>query len=283
VVQSQTATTTATTIPANTVVPAPSSMLKAPPAAALPYFTIVPAPSAMLTALPAATLHPPAAYSLLDATSTDPTLWDAASTALPDAVCTVTTFPDSSRTASTNPAADPVNASLTDDEVPIELRPQQPPEELTAEDIRQLWPVVKNNMLCYVSPRFEYYYYHACTQKHLGQKIHDAHQPYCPRGQKKSRKGVLQLQSQSTLTPEQLHAGEAFLDLYQEQATIEASLQSSWQNTHCVDVAGELDDDGNSPSDDDPDDPDYKPPASSCHTRPLEESDSDVEEPVAGR
>jgi len=143
-------------------------------------------------------------------------------------------------------------------------------------------------MLFYVSTRNEYYYCHACTQKHLGQKMCDAHQPYCPYGQKKSWKGVLQSQSQLTLTPKQLRAGEEFLDLYQEQATIEASLQSSQlqssqQNTHCVDDAGEPDDGGKSLSDDDPDDPDYKPPASSCHTRPPEESDSDVEEPVARR
>jgi len=38
------------------------------------------------------------------------------------------------------------------------------------------------------------------------------------------------------LTPEQLQAGEAFLDLYQEQVTIEASLESSWQGQNAPHV-----------------------------------------------
>ena len=98
----------------------------------------------------------------------------------------------------------------------------------------------------------------------------------------------MQSQTQLTLTPDQLRAGEEFLDLYQEQATIEASLQSSClqssrQNTHCVDDAGEPDDGGKLLSDDDPDDPDYKPPASAHHTNPMENSDSDFEVLVSGR
>jgi len=117
--------------------------------------------------------------------------------------------------------------------------------------------------------------------------MHDAHKDYCPHGQKKpvqkSLKGVLQFQPPSNLTLEQLHVGEAFLDLYQEQATIEASLQSSLQNKHCLDLSGEVDDGGNSPSDDDPDDLNYKPPSSARHTNPLENSDSDSEVPVSGR
>ncbi len=47
----------------------------------------------------------------------------------------------------------------------------------------------------------------------------------------------------------------------QEQATIQASLESSQQNANHVELSGEVDLDGSSPSDDDPDDMDYKLPA----------------------
>jgi len=111
---------------------------------------------------------------------TAPTLPDTTATVptLPDTTATAPTLPDTACTASANPGADQVNASLTYDEdiVPIELRPQQLPVELTADDIRQRWLVIKNkNMLFYVSTRNEYYYCHACTQKHLGEKMLDAH------------------------------------------------------------------------------------------------------------
>jgi len=61
--------------------------------------------------------------------------------------------------------------------------------------------------------------------------------------------------------------------------TIEASLESSWQgqNAPHVDFSGEVDVGCCRPSDDDPDDPNYKLPASSWHTKPLEDSASNSE------
>jgi len=63
----------------------------------------------------------------------------------------------------------------------------------------------------------------------------------------------------------------------QEQATIQASLESSWQiaNEH-VDLSGEVDLGDSSPSDDDPDVLDYKPSARACHTKPPEDSVSET-------
>jgi len=48
----------------------------------------------------------------------------------------------------------------------------------------------------------------------------------------------------------------------------------------CLDISGEVALGGSSPSDDDPDDQDYKPPARACHTKPPEDTDSEMKIPA---
>jgi len=64
------------------------------------------------------------------------------------------------------------------------------------------------------------------------------------------------------------------LGLVQEQATIQATLESSWHNATHMDLSSEVDLGGSSPSVDGEDDPDFKLPARACHTTPPEDSDS---------
>ncbi len=64
---------------------------------------------------------------------------------------------------------------------------------------------------------------------------------------------------------EQVQARVSFEALVQEQATIEASFETSRKraNDH-VNLSGEVDLGCSLPSPDDPDDPDYKPPSRAC-------------------
>jgi len=96
-------------------------------------------------------------------------------------------------------------------------------------------------MVFYVLQRKDYYYCQACTQKHTNVKIQDAQKNYCPYRQgklaQKSQKGVLHSHS-----PEQVQARESFVAFVQEQATIKASLKSSWQTAiDHVNLSGEVD------------------------------------------
>jgi len=61
--------------------------------------------------------------------------------------------------------------NFDEDIVLVELRPWCDPEELTPDEIKQFQQVILNNMVFYVLQRKEYYYCHACSQKHTNVKI----------------------------------------------------------------------------------------------------------------
>jgi len=82
-------------------------------------------------------------------------------------------FHEATATVSTLPDADEVDPlrDFDEDNLPVQLRPQQDPKKLTPNEIKNLQQVVVNNMVFYVSQRQEYYYCHTCMQKHTNVKI----------------------------------------------------------------------------------------------------------------